>query len=64
MQDDNINFEVDSKTTKDVIYSGREDIFELGNIITISQILLSSKFNNSRVKFAMRQANVIAHILA
>ncbi|XP_024628912.1 uncharacterized protein [Medicago truncatula] len=37
MQLDNIDFEVDSKTTKVGIYSGREDISELGNIIMASR---------------------------
>jgi hypothetical protein len=64
MQLDNIDFEVDSKTTKDGIYSGREDISDLGNIITASRTLLFSKFVNSRVEFVTRQANVVAHTLA
>ena len=50
---DNIDFEVDSKTTKDTLYSGREDITEFGNIITAS-----------RVEFVRRQVNVVAHTLA
>ena len=61
MQLDNIDFEVDSKSKRDAIYSGREDISELDNITTTSWALLSSKFNNSRVEFAKRQANVVAH---
>lgn len=36
MQFDNIDFEVDSKTTKDVVYSDREDISKFGSIITAS----------------------------
>jgi len=64
MQLDNIDFEVDSKTTKEAIYSCREDISELGNIIMASRVLLSFKFNNSQVEFARRQANVAAHTLA
>ena len=61
---DNIDFEVDSKTTKDALYLGREDITEFGNIITASRSLLLSKFTNSRVEFVRRQANVVAHTLA
>jgi len=61
---DNIYFEVDSKTTKDALYSGREDITEFGNIIEASRSLLSSKFTNSRVEFVRRQANVVTHTLA
>jgi len=61
---DNIDFEVDSKTIKDALYSGREDITEFGNIITASWSLLSSKFTNSRVEFVQRQAKVVAHTLA
>jgi len=64
MQLDNIDFEVDSKTTKDGIYFGREDISDLGNIITASRTLLFSKFVNSRVEFVRRQANAVAHTLA
>jgi len=37
MQLDNIDFEVDSKTTKYVVYSGRENISELGNIIRLPE---------------------------
>jgi len=47
MQLDNIDFEFDSKSTRDTIYSDREDISELGNIITAFRGLLSSNFNNS-----------------
>jgi len=36
MQLDNIDFEVDFKTTKDVVYSVREDISKLGNIIWLT----------------------------
>jgi len=61
---DNIDFEVDFKTTKDALYSGREDITEFGNIITTSWSLLSSKFTNSQGEFVRRQANVVAHTLA
>lgn len=61
---DNIDFEVDSKTTKDGLYSGREDITEFGNIVTASRSLLLSKFTNSKVEFVRRQANVVAHTLA
>jgi hypothetical protein len=64
MQLNNIDFEVDYKSPRDAIYSGREDISELGDIITASRALLSSKFNNSRVEFARRQANVVAYTLA
>ena len=64
MQLDNIDFEVDSKTTKEAIYARREDESELGNIITASRTLLFSKFINSRVEFVRRQANAVAHTLA
>ena len=64
MQLDNSDFEVDSKTTKDAVYPGREEISELGNIITVSLVLLSSKFSNSQVEFSRRQANVVAHAFA
>jgi hypothetical protein len=61
---DNMDFKVDSEITKDALYSGREDITKVGNIITASRSLLSSKFANSRVEFVWRQANVVAHTLA
>lgn len=64
MHFDNIDFEVDSKTTKNGLYSGWEDITEFGNIIIASRSLLLSKFTNSRVEFVRRQANVVAHTLA
>jgi len=64
MQLDNIDFEVNSKTTKETIYAGREDVSELGNIITASRTLFFSKFVNSQVEFVRKQANAIAHTLA
>ena len=64
MQLDNIDFEVDSKTTKEAIYAGREDVSKLGNIIMASRTLLFSKFVSSRVEFVRRQANAVAHTLA
>lgn len=36
MQLDSIDVDVDSKTIKDTLYFGREDIYEFGNIITAS----------------------------
>jgi len=61
---DNIDFEVNSKTTKDALYSGWEDITEVGNIITTSRSLPSSKFTNSHVEFVRLQAKVVVHTLA
>jgi hypothetical protein len=60
---ENIDFEVDSKVTKDAFSHRREDIFEFGNIVSASRSLINSKFSNSRVEFIRRQANAVAHNL-
>jgi hypothetical protein len=64
MRLDNIDFEVDYKTTKEAVYSNREDISELGHIVTPSRNLLSSNFVYSRMEFVRRQANAVARTLA
>jgi hypothetical protein len=61
---ENIDFEVDSKVTKDAFSHRREDISEFGNIVSASRSLFNSKFSNSRVEFVRRQANAVAHNLA
>jgi len=60
---DNIDFKVDSKVMKDAFTSGREDIYEFGQIITASRTLFSFKFTNSRVEFVRQQINAVAHTL-
>jgi len=57
---DNIAFEVDSKTTLEVIYSSREDISVVDNIIMVFWVMLSSKFFYSRVKFIRKQTYMVA----
>jgi len=64
MQFDNFDFETDFKITRDAFHSTQEDIYEFGCIISSCRSLFSSFFTNSKVKFARRQANVVAHVLA
>jgi len=64
MSFDNIDFELDSKITCDAFHSFREDVSELGNIITSCKALFSAFFINSRVEFIRRQTNAAAHALA
>ena len=61
---DNIDFEVDSKITKDAFTASRDDISEFGHIAEASRSMFHSKFSNSRVELVRRQANVVAHTLA
>jgi len=46
-----MQLEVDFKTTKEAVYSSRENVSELDKIITASRTLLSSNFVISRVEF-------------
>jgi hypothetical protein len=64
MRLNNIDFEVDFKTTKEAVYLNRVDISELGHIITASRNLLSSNFVNPQVEFVRRQENAVAHTFA
>jgi len=64
MRMENIDFEVDSKVTKDAFSYRREDISEFGNIVSASRSLFNSKFSNSWVEFVRRQTNAVAHNLA
>jgi len=64
MQFDNVDFETDSKITRDAFHSTQEDISEFGCSISFCRSLFSSFFTNSRVDFARRQENVVAHVLA
>jgi len=64
MQMDNIDFEVDSKFTKDAFTARRDDISEFWHIVEASRSMFHSKFSNSRVEFVRRQVNVVAHTLA
>lgn len=67
MQDmhfDNIDFEIDSKITRDAFHSRTIDVTEFGNIIDACREIFSSSFTNSRVEFIRRQANAAAHALA
>jgi ribonuclease HI len=64
MRFDNIDFELDSKITRDAFHSRTVDVTEFGTIIGACQNLFSSSFTNSRVEFIRRQANAAAHALA
>jgi len=64
MSFDNVDFEIDSKITRDAFHSRREDISEFGHIITSCKSLFTAFFINSRVEFSRRQANAAAHALA
>jgi len=64
MQIDNVDFETDSKLTVDAFLSTRNDLSEIGCIISSCRSLFSTFFSNSRVEFVRRQANVFAHALA
>jgi len=61
---DNIDFEVDSKITKDAFTARRDDISEFGHIVEASRSMFHSKFSNSRVEFVKRQGNAVAYTLA
>jgi len=63
MRFDNIDFELDSKITRDAFHSCTVDVTEFGTIIGVCQHLFSSSFTNSRVEFIQRQANAAAHAL-
>jgi ribonuclease HI len=64
MQFDHVDFEVDSKITRDAFHSRTTDVSEFGNIIGACRDLFSTSFTNSRVEFIRRQANAAAHALA
>jgi len=63
MQFDNIDFEIDSNITLDAFHSTCDNIFEFRCMIASCHSLFNSYFTNSRVEFARRQANVVAHVL-
>ena len=63
MSFDNVDFEIDSKITRDAFHSRREDVSEFGHIITSCKSLFTAFFTNSRVEFSRRQANAAAHAL-
>jgi len=67
MQDmhfDNIDFELDSKITRDAFRSNKVNITEFGHIIDACRDFFSTSFTNSWVEFIRRQANAAAHALA
>jgi ribonuclease HI len=64
MHFDNIDFELDSKITRDVCHSSKSDVSKVGSIIGACRDLFSTSFTNSRVEFIRRQANAAAHALA
>jgi len=64
MQFDNIDFELDSKITRDAFHSCKMDVTDFGSIIGACRELFSTSFTNSRVEFTRRQANAAAHASA
>jgi len=60
----NIDFEVDSKVTRDAFHSRHTDTTEFESIITACREMFSTSFPNSRLAFIRRQANSAAHALA
>lgn len=64
MRFDNIDFELDSKITRDAFHSRKTDVSEFGSIIDACRDLFSNSFTNSRVEFIRRQANAAVHALA
>ena len=58
-----IDFELDSKVTRDAFHSHHIDITEFGSIVTACREMFSTSFPNSRVEFIRRQANSAAHAL-
>jgi len=64
MHFDNVDFELDSKITRDAFHSCKTDVTEFGNTIDECRVRFFSSFTNSRVEFIRRQANAAAHALA
>jgi ribonuclease HI len=64
MQFNNIDFELDSKVTRDAFHSRHTDNTEFGSIMKACREMFSAHFTNSRVEFIRRQANAAAHALA
>ena len=63
MQFDNIDFELDSKITRDDFHSRTVNVTKFGHIIDVCRDIFSTSFTNSQVEFIRRQANVTAHAL-
>jgi len=63
MQLDDIEFEVDSRTTQLAFYARKDDVSEFSNVITACRGIFSTKFTNSRVEFIRRQSNEVVHVL-
>jgi hypothetical protein len=51
------------KIIRDAFYCIQDDIFEFECIISSCRLLFSSSFTNSKVGFAKRQGNAVAHAL-
>jgi len=64
MQFGNIDFELDSKITRDEFHFRKTNVTDFGSIIGACRELFSTSFTNSRVEFTQRQANASAHALA
>jgi len=64
MHFDNIDFELDSKITRDSFHTRTVDVTEFGLIIEACREIFSTSFTNSQVEFIRRQTNAAAHALA
>jgi len=60
---DNVDFETYSKTTHDAFHSRKDNVSELGQIISACQSLFITHFTNYRVEFTRRQANQVVRAL-
>jgi len=64
LQLSNVDFEMDAKKVVDYFNKGRNDISEFGAIMDECRKNCIDYFENSKVEFSRRQANVVAHTLA
>jgi hypothetical protein len=64
LQLSNVDFELDAKKVVDYFNGGRNDVSEFGAIVDDCRTKCNVYFENSKVEFSRRQANVVAHTLA
>ncbi|XP_039691241.1 uncharacterized protein [Medicago truncatula] len=64
LQLSNVDFELDAKKVVDYFNKGGNDISEFGAIMDECRKNCNDCFENSKVEFSRRQANVVAHTLA
>jgi len=64
LQLSNVDFEMGAKKVVDYFNKGRNAISEFGTIMDECRKSCYNYFENSKVEFSQRQANVVAHTLA